>query len=109
MPKVRTKILCLCDEGNNRSVHLAHPLKYWGNDVLAAGFNNSPSTLDMLYDWADIILLTDKEQLTKVRQHAAKTHICSIGPDRFARPFNAELHRLVKRFLDDNKALLDNR
>jgi hypothetical protein len=31
------KILCVCDQGNNRSVHFAHNLKYWGNDCIPIG------------------------------------------------------------------------
>jgi len=107
------KILCLCDHGNNRSIHLAHHLKYWGHDVLAAGVDrNLPETLRMLYAWADKIIITDRPQLKKIlsvydsteRSCEDRVILFDVGPDIYKRPFNPELLVLVKKFLKENKA-----
>ena len=103
----KTRILCVCDEGNNRSVHLAHPLKYWGNDVLVLGLNNATTTQEMLFAWADIIILTQETQRTSVPTvYEPKVHVFNVGADKYPRPFNPVLQVLVKRYLEENKAWL---
>jgi hypothetical protein len=55
-----SRILCLCDEGVNRSVTIAHQLKYLGHDVLSAGLKtNSVDTLMTLAKWADHVIYTE--------------------------------------------------
>lgn len=57
------KILCVCDQGNNRSVQFAHLLKYWGHDTISVGIKTtSKETLDMLFKWADKIIVTEDDQ-----------------------------------------------
>jgi len=104
------KILVCCDHGNNRSVHFAHRLKYWNNDVLAAGLDkNSQTTLRMLCEWADLIIITEESQKYKVHaEFDPKIKLFDVGPDTYPRPFNDELLAKVKEFLEDNKELLKN-
>lgn len=98
------KILVLCDEGNNRSVTIAHQLKYWGHDVLTAGLEtNSGDTLAMLYNWADRIIVTDKKQVSHP-QAPVDAQLWDVGPDVYPRPFNKELLRKVKQLMEEHRA-----
>ena len=101
------KILVLCDEGNNRSVTLAHHLKYWGHDVIAAGVKrNSLETLLMLTEWADRVIFTDRDQLGAIPRtaHPEKCQLWDIGPDKYPRPFNKELLAIVRNLMEAHKA-----
>lgn len=104
------KILCLCDHGNNRSVHFAHQLKYWKHDVLTAGLEmNAPQTLSMLCSWADIIIYTDNFQRDKVLslyRDENKMRLFNVGPDIYPRPFNPILLKLVQKILKENESWL---
>lgn len=104
------RILCVCDEGNNRSVHFGHPLKYWGNDVLTLGLNkNEADTQAMLFEWADVILLTAATQLAKVPWDCRpKVLLLDVGEDHYPRPFNPTLARIVRERLAQHKARLDH-
>lgn len=93
------KILVLCDEGNNRSVTIAHQLKYWGHDVIAAGVKrNTPETIALLTDWADRVIITELGQL-----EGAKVQAWETGPDVFPRPFNRELLSIVKALMEKHR------
>jgi len=102
------KILTVCDQGNNRSVNFAHLLKYWNNDVIPIGLDTtSQETLEMLYDWADYIILTEAIQKYKMpEEYNNKIKILDVGADNFPRPFNIELNSKVKRLLEENKSWL---
>lgn len=109
------KILCLCNEGNNRSVTLAHLLRYWNNDVLSAWIDKNPiDTMTMLIDWADLVILTDMDQVYKYNgdlteeELKEKSCLCNIWPDIYKRPFNPELLAIVKEWLQENKETLKN-
>lgn len=94
------KILVVCEQGNNRSVTVAHHLKYWGHDVIPAGLaTNSAATIQMLADWADRIILTDYKQ----RLESTKTQVWDIGPDVYPRPFNRDLLSVVRRLMEEHK------
>lgn len=103
------KILVLCDQGNNRSVMLAHHLKYWGHDVIPAGLKtNSTGTVEMLCNWADRVILTEESQLTEpVLARDLRTQrivqLWNIGPDNYPRPFNKELLAIVRRLMEEHK------
>lgn len=97
------KILVLCDQGNNRSVTLAHHLKYWDHDVLSAGLKtNSKSTLFFLMDWADRIITTDRDQQVPLR-YLSKAQLWDLGPDVYPRPFNPDLKDKVRGLMQDHK------
>ena len=106
------KILTICDQWNNRSVHFAHPLKYWGNECISIWIKNTgPETLSMLYNWADIIICTEKEQtahLSLIWKFKEKVLLLDVGPDNYPRPFNKELHEKVRKLLEENKNILKN-
>lgn len=51
------RILCVCSQGNKRSVFTRFILNH-SHDALAMGVNvNSPETIRMLSEWAEVILL----------------------------------------------------
>lgn len=98
------KILVVCDEGNNRSVTVASRIKYLGHDVLSVGLNrNSDSTLRMLGEWADRIITTDATQRFDWPD-PARVRLWNIGPDRYKRPFNPELLRIVNGLIERHGA-----
>lgn len=106
------KILVLCDQGNNRSVTLAHHLKYWGHDVIPAGLKtNSQDTLIMLVKWSDRIIITEQSQVVELgtiwswplSELSPKLQLWNIGPDNYPRPFNKELLVIVRRLMEEHK------
>lgn len=100
------KILCVCEQGNNRSVQIAHLLKYWAHDTIPIGLaTTSQDTLKMLFDWADIIIRTEESQVIP-SEYQPKVRLCDVGPDTYPRPFNPELYVKVKAFLAENKSWL---
>lgn len=90
------KILCVCDQGNNRSVTFAHLLKYKGYETLSAGLQtNSPETLELLFMWADFIIITAVDQVIPA-EFVPKVILMDVGPDTYPRPFNKELYSQAK-------------
>ena len=110
------KILCICDQGNNRSVTFAHLLKYWGNDTLSAGLSTtSEATLKMLCTWADRIVVTEAKQFDTLYDIInpgdildGKLVVCDVGPDTYPRPFNKDLLAKAKQQLELHRAELHN-
>lgn len=98
------KILVLCDMGNNRSVTLAHQLKYLGHDCLTAGVEtNTPDTITMLFAWADRVITTAPLQLgVQLFNDPDKVELWNIGPDIYPRPFNKELLAKVKQLIREH-------
>lgn len=100
------RILCVCEEGNNRSVTLAQRLRYHNHETIAVGINrHSATTIDMLVRWADLVITVDRPVHIYVLQHhqiAKQVELWNIGPDKYPRPFNKELMRicddLIKKF-----------
>ena len=96
-------LLFVCDQGNNRSVTLAHLTRYLKHDTLPVGLSTfTPETLDMLYQWADFIICTDDTQVIP-EKYREKYRLWDVGPDRFPRPFNPELLALAKKLIADNR------
>lgn len=104
-----SRILCVCDEGNNRSVMVAHQLKYLGHDCIPVGVNrNSLSTLHMLSGWADHIITTEPGQSEAIpTDDLAKVQCWDIGPDNYPRPFNKQLLGIVRGFVAENRNKLN--
>lgn len=99
------KILCVCEHGNNRSVNFAQRLKYkYKADTIAIGLTTtSQETLKMLYDWADYIIIPEKALRYHMPEgYDQKIKYFEVGMDRFPRPFNIELDRLVKKIIEEN-------
>lgn len=98
------KILTVCDQGNNRSVQFAHLLKYKykGSDTIPVGLSShSKETLEMLFKWADVIILTDRVQKVP-DEYKDKVKVWDVGEDRYPRPFNPELHQLARKLIEEN-------
>lgn len=96
-------ILCLCEHGNNRSVTMAWLLKYVSNfETLTAGLlYHTQETLEMLYQWADVITIPEERLIEKIPEHhRGKVKSYPIGEDHFPRPFNQELLDLTKQLLE---------
>ncbi len=91
------KILCVCEEGLNRSVTAKWLLQYRDHDVIAVGVKRmSDDTLNMLYRWADLVVLLDRRFLEQMPTD--KTVVWDVGPDVFPRPFNRDLVRLIRAY-----------
>lgn len=80
------KAICLCEHGNSRSVVCSYILKEkYGVDSLSCGFRtNSKETLEMLFEWADIIILMQADfiRVVPIKYHH-KVHVIDVGPDRW--------------------------
>lgn len=88
------KVLCCCRGGCSRSVGLSNYLKYGcGMDSLAIGFEgNSPETLDMLCNWAEIIIvMREFFQQYIPERHKDKVRFIEVGEDVYFQP-NVELY-----------------
>lgn len=97
------KILVVCDEGNNRSVTVAHHLKYWAHDVLTVGLDrNTPETIRMLCDWADRIIITHTNQEIP-GDFPEKVQLWNLGPDTYPRPFNKDLLHKVRALMQEHR------
>lgn len=100
----RQKILCLCQGGNSRSVHLAYLLKYqYGADALNCGWEgNSAATVKMLCAWAEIIIVVEEFMKPKVNEEFQhKVRVFDCGPDRFFQP-NVELLAIFDEMIQNN-------
>ena len=77
------KIAVFCQGGITRSAAMANELKTYGHDVLNAGLGyNSEETIHMVGDWADRIVVMQKELLPLVpRELRSKTVVADVGPD----------------------------
>ena len=98
------KILCVCAGAVVRSVAQANVLKYsFGQDALAASWErNSRKTLDLLADWADIIIVMQpqySEGFLKRNQH--KVIVNDVGPDVWRNPLDPELDMKCSEFAQD--------
>ena len=102
----KTKILCVCRWGNIRSVAMARLLKKQGYDALAGGINAMQyETLDMLCNWADVILFAMEEFMEFVPGDYYEKFIdMEIGHDIWKDADHPDLLKLVERRIYANKA-----
>ena len=57
------RILCVCDHGSNRSVHIADQLRYRGHETIPVGAHEtSDDTRVMLADWCELAIFTGAGQ-----------------------------------------------
>ena len=78
------KMVCMCQGGNSRSVACAYLLKYeYGHDALSLSWEkNEQATKNMLFDWADIIIVMQERFLYYVpSQYFDKTAVVDVGED----------------------------
>ncbi len=88
------KILCICQRGNSRSVALAYIFKdVLNQDALAMGIESaSDETKEMLYGWADIIILVDKSFKDEIPgEYRDRLRVWDVGPDRYFLGFHPDL------------------
>lgn len=104
------RILCLCAGGNTRSVTFATMLKYhYGkHDAVAASLErNSKETLQMLAEWANLILIIGEgylvdmfnEKVTPTWQEP-KVKQVNIGKDMWGMSCHPDLIPIVCRELE---------
>lgn len=98
------KYLCVCEGGNVRSVTLAYILKdERGLEALAMGWKpNSDETKQMLYEWADTIIVMQAAFEDKIPQeYRGKVIVCDVGPDRWGRSLDPGLGDLIRERLNE--------
>jgi hypothetical protein len=93
------KILCVCNQGNKRSVFTKALLNY-NHDALSVGIDvNTPETLALLCEWADKILLAEPDMaIPEQWQDKIDKHF-TIGPDTFDVVITGKLRKIVQRKL----------
>jgi hypothetical protein len=94
------KVLCLCEGGNVRSVALAAELKACGQDAMAAGLRrNSSETLDLLFGWADTIVVMSSELKAQwgTRYDLRQAIVVEVGRDVYGRANHPDLKAVVKK------------
>jgi hypothetical protein len=92
------KILAACHAGICRSAAMSRELKRHGHDVLVVGLEgNSPETVKMLGDWAQKIVVMQKELLPMVpSEFSDKIVLADVGPDVWGDPSSEDLRNRVK-------------
>lgn len=98
-----TKILCVCQMGNVRSVGTRRRLNRRGYpNVIAIGAENTgQETLRMLCNWADIILIAEPHQRELLPTGRKKVDmVFTIGPDVYGNPVKQSLQDIIKAQLN---------
>ena len=96
------KVLVCCEGGNVRSVTVGFLLKYkYGIDTIAVGLGgNSKETINMLCEWADNIMVVEKEMKQRVHEkYHNKLLVLDIGPDRWGMSLHPELLPICEQLL----------
>jgi len=91
---MKSKILCVCQKGNSRSVACAYLLKKkYGVDAIACEFKTqSIDTINMLCDWADKIILMAPQYRTWFYENwIDKLFILNVGHDTYFRGHDSGL------------------
>lgn len=98
------KILCCCAGGNWRSHHLALILKdCFHQDAIACGLATSQGddTLEMLYNWADkIIVMTNEVKDNVPEQWRYKMEVWEVGQDNYNHTVSSALMREIIKHID---------
>lgn len=103
------KIVTMCRGGQIRSVGAKYILHYkYGHDVIACGYeSNTQETREMLYDWADYIIIMSKdfEQYVPDKYKtnssgARKLYLYEVGEDRYGNPFHPELQWQLDKIIN---------
>lgn len=96
------KVLTMCSAGAVRSVALSHRLKHdYGIDAVPLGRDtNSPETISMVCEWADLIMVMQPRYADIIpegqRYKLVPTHLTDVGPDRWMNPLSKELQAITK-------------
>lgn len=95
------RILCVCEQGNKRSVYTRFLLNY-KHEALSLGYKtNSKLTIKLLCEWADKILLAEPqmEDYLPKEYHFKIDKRFTIGPDNFPPSITGKLKRIVRQKL----------
>lgn len=93
------RFLCVCQDGNVRSVGLAFLLHNKnGQEAIPVGWKRiGRSTVDYFCAWADYVVVLDREYAAKIPPlWRDKVRIAHVGPDRFGHGRNKELRALLE-------------
>lgn len=103
-------IITVCRQGLVRSAAMADVLKmhFEPVDVLAVGhFANSRATIDMLCEWADIIILMEQHYTEHIGlQFRSKIAVCDVGRDNYHNSRHRGLIDFCWNWLRQNNAAL---
>lgn len=102
---MKPKALAVCAYGIVRSGCMAWNLKLgYDYDTITIGVGHTrPDTLEMLCDWADVIIVMQTEFARSIPpQHINKLKICDVGKDVWGDPKHPELGKLVTKWLSEN-------
>jgi predicted protein tyrosine phosphatase len=94
------KILTICSAGAVRSVGMAYLLKeMYGHDAIPVGHDlNSQQTIDMLADWADLIIVMQPQYAAGLPMRDAHKIIkIDIGPDIWGNSLHPDLLAKLKQ------------
>jgi hypothetical protein len=91
------KVLTVCEEGLNRSVAARWLLQHQGHEVIPVGLNrHTQDTLDMLYAWAERVVLLDAR--LRGRVPVENLVVWDVGPDRYPHHYHPDLVRQLRAF-----------
>ena len=95
----------MCEGGNVRSVGLGWALKCRGQDALAIGWRFvSPETKDMLFKWADyIVVMQAKFKEYVPDEFLGKCRVVDVGEDNYGNPFHETLQNFVQQVAESWK------
>jgi hypothetical protein len=97
------KILCMCQQGNSRSVALAYLLKENKHESIAIGMlSTSRKTREMLYGWADLIIMVISEKRYRhwiPGEYQHKVKVWDVGHDVFFRDFDFSLKKTFRDYI----------
>ncbi len=100
------KFACMCAGGNVRSVAMAYALKEKGHDALACGAINSLETREMIFQWADRILVMHEPLLKHVpSQFSGKVILTDVGPDPIGPTYVSTHPKTWKKVLEQVEAI----
>jgi len=95
---VEKKFLCVCAGGTVRSGALAWSLRYNFSQkrVFQASHDKSPDEdLRVLADWADYIIVLEKQFAPKFEKWKDKIRVLDVGPDIWLNPLHKDLQKIV--------------
>lgn len=99
------KVLCICQKGNSRSVALAWLLKQkYKMDAIAIGIRTcSQETKNLLYEWADAIILTDKKYTREIpERYTEKLKVWHVGTDIWFKGYDKGLVEMYRAYMRDD-------
>lgn len=105
---MNTKILCVCEGGNVRSVACAYLFKYrFGYNALAiSSRKNSLETHQMLWEWADRIIVMQPEFKDFVEPlYRHKVTIYDVGPDQWGNCLHPDLLEIIESHMGHDSLL----